>query len=116
MNELIETIFSNFVVDGITIPVSFLVYEGHDDAYVTYREQDADRSISGDDELIGYVEFYDFDVYTKGNYIRIIESIKNILKQNDFVFQPSRTSEDMYEEETGYYHKTLNFAIYKEEN
>ena len=116
MNELIESIFENFTVDGVEIPVSFLFYEGHGESYVTYMQQDADGSISGDDDLIGYVDYYDFDVYSKGNYSNIIESLKSLLKNNGFVWQPSRTSQDFYETDTGYYHKTLNFAIFKEDN
>lgn len=116
MNELIESILSNFTVDGVEIPVSFLRYEGHGEPYITYMQQDADGSLSGDDGLIGYVDYYDFDVYSKGNFLNIIESLKDILKENGFVWQPSRTSQDFFETDTGYYHKTLNFAIFKEEN
>ena len=116
MNELIESIFANFIVDKVQIPVSYMFYEGHGEPYVVYMQQDADGSLSGDDELIGYVDYYDFDVYAKGNYLNIIESIKALLKANNFVWQPSRSSQDFYETDTGYYHKTLNFAILKEEN
>lgn len=115
MNELIETILANFTVDKETIPVSFLFYEGHGEPYVTYMQQDADGSFSGDDGLLGYVDYYDFDVYSKGNFFAIVESLKSILQSNGFVWQPSRSSQDMYEVDTGYYHKTLNFAIFKEE-
>lgn len=115
MNELIETIFANFTVDNVAIPVSFLFYEGHGQPYITYMQQDGDNSLSGDDDLIGYVDYYDFDVYAKGNFLKIIERVKELLKNNGFVWQPSRTSADMYEVETGYFHKTLNFAILREE-
>lgn len=115
MNELIESIFSGFEVDGKTIPVAFMFYEGHGEPYVTYQQTDADNSLSGDDDLIGYVDYYDFDIYSKGNYFPIIERVKELLKQHDFVWQPSRSSGDMFEKDTGYYHKTLNFAIYREE-
>lgn len=116
MNELIQSIFTNFTVDGVKIPVKFLKYEGHDEPYVTYMQQDADNSYSGDDDLLGYVDYYDFDVYSKGNYTNIIEELKRILKENEFVWQPSRSSQDFYENDTGYYHKTLNFAIFKQED
>ena len=115
MNELIKQIFTDFTVDGVKIPVKWQFYKGHGEPYVTYTEMDIDNSISGDDELIGYVIYYDFDVYSKGNYTKIIERIKALLKENGFVWQPSRSSMDMYETDTGYYHKTLNFAIPKEE-
>lgn len=115
MNELIESIFANFTVDGVAVPVSFMFYEGHDEPYIVYMNTDMDNSLSGDDDLIGYVTYYDFDIYSKGNYNNIISSVKELLKQNGFVWQPSRSSQDMYEVETGYYHKTLCFGYLKEE-
>ena len=116
MNELIESILGNLTVDGKSIPVSYMYYQGHGEPYVVYMQQDADGSLSGDDDLIGYVDYYDFDVYAKGNYLAIVAELKRILKENGFVWQPSRSSSDMYETDTGYYHKTLNFAYLKEEN
>jgi hypothetical protein len=116
MNELIEQILANFTVDDTPIPVSYMFYEGHGEPYVVYMQENADNSLSGDDELIGYVDYYDFDVYAKGNYQNIVKSLKQILVANGFVWQPSRSSADMYETETEYYHKTLNFAYLKEEN
>lgn len=116
MNELIKSIFNDFTVDGVIIPVKFLFYEGHGEPYVTYQQIDADNSLSGDDDLIGYVDYYDFDVYSKGNYMGIVDSVKKLLKQNGFVWQPSRSSADFFETDTGYYHKTLNFGYIREEN
>lgn len=116
MNELIETLFKDFTVDGVSVPISFLYYEGHGEPYITYMQTDADSSYSGDDELLGYADYYDFDIYSKGDYTNIVKSVKALLKANDFEWQPSRTSPDMYETDTGYYHKTLCFAILREEN
>lgn len=115
MNELIKTIFTGFTVDGIIIPVKFLFYEGHEDVYITYQQINADNSLSGDDDLIGFIDYYDFDIYSKGNYSNIVKAVKNLLKQNGFIWQPSRSSPDFYEADTGYYHKTLNFAYVVEE-
>ena len=115
MNELIETIFANFKVAGKKIPVEFMRYEGKSTTYITYQEIDMDNSFCGDDELLNYLDYYDFDVYSKGNYMEIIKELKKILKENGFMWQPSRSSGDMYEDDTGYYHKTLNFAIEREE-
>lgn len=111
MNDVIQSIFEGFEVNGVSIPVVFLFYQGHGEPYVTYQQTDADASISGDDALIGYVDYYDFDVYSKGNYLPIVNAVKSLLTANGFVWQPSRTSSDMYEVDTGYYHKTLSFAV-----
>ena len=115
MNELIESIFQGFTVDGKEIPVKFLYYQGHGEPYITYMQTDADGSFSGDDDLLGFVDYYDFDVYSKGNFFPIVESVKQLLKENGFVWQVSRTSQDMFETDTGYYHKTLCFAILRED-
>ena len=116
MNELIETIFQNFQVDNVSVPVSFLKYDGKSTTYVTYQQTYIDNSFSGDDELLGYVDYYDFDIYSKGNYLNIIESVKSVMKQNGFMFQPSRISADMYEDDTGFFHRTLSFAKEREES
>jgi hypothetical protein len=115
MNELIKSIFTNFNVDGVSIPVEFMKYDGKETTYVTYMETDINNSYSGDNEILGYVSYYDFDIYSKGNYFNVVKSIKKIMKDNGFMWQPSRTSQDMYETDTGYYHKTLCFAIERSE-
>ena len=116
MNELIESIFSDFKVNNVTIPVAFLRYFGKSATYITYELENQDGALGADDKVIGNVDYYDFDVYSKGNYLAIIDSLKEILTQNGFTWQPTRSSGDMYEDDTGYYHRTLSFAIEREEN
>lgn len=111
INELIESIFTDFTVNGQSVPVSFLRYNGKSTTYVTYMQLDADNTLSADDDLEAYVDYYDFDIYSKSNYISIVEAIKSKLKDNGFTWQPTRSSSDLYEDDTGYYHKTLCFAI-----
>lgn len=106
MNELIEQIFADFIV-----PVTFLFYYGDAESYVTYQHWDSDSVLAADDSIINYVDYYDFDVYSKGNFFPVIEAVKERLTEAGFIWQPSRSSADMYEKETKYYHKTLCFAI-----
>lgn len=115
-NTLIETIFDGFAVNGITIPVAFLRYNGKSTTYITYQQTDAADPLTGDDELQNYLDFYDFDVYSKGNYLPIIEAVKTTLRNNGFRWQPTRSSGDLYEDDTGYYHKTLSFSIERSTN
>lgn len=115
MNNQIQTIFADFEVDGVKIPVNFLRYKGHGEPYITYQEIQLENSFEADDELQNYVSYYDFDIYSKGNYLKIMESVKKILKQNNWIWQPSMTSQDLYEDDTGYFHKTLCFAYIRSE-
>jgi len=110
-NGLIEQIFTGFTVGEVEIPVKFLRYNGNAETYITYQQTDSQNPLSGDDELLNYIDFYDFDIYSKGNYIPIVEEVKTLLESNGFRWQPNRSSSDMFEDDTGYYHKTLSFSI-----
>lgn len=110
MNEQIESLFADFTVNGVSIPVALIYYDGHGEDYVVYRQYDKDDSYSSDDEISGYVTYYDFDVYAKGNFLPIVEALKSKLTKAGWTWQPRRDSPDMYEADTGYFHKTICFA------
>ena len=110
MNAEIEKLFDGFAVDGVEVPVWFMFYDGHGEPYIVYSREYDDDSYSGDDSLLGYVTYYDFDVYSKGNYLSIVEAVKKTLEGAGWTWQSSRSSGDMYESDTGYFHVTLNFA------
>lgn len=111
INAQIESLFSGFTVDGVSVPVSFLVYEGHGEPYVVYFQYDKDNSYSTDDEIAGYVTYFDFDVYSTVDYLAIVEAVKSTLKSAGWTWQPSRDSADMYETDTKYFHKSVCFAL-----
>ena len=117
LNQEIETLFNNFRVNGETIPVVFCYYNGNATKYVTYIENYKDNSFSADDGLQGYVSYYDFDIYVKrgnGSYFPIIEAIRDILVADGWTEQLTRESPDLYESDTGYFHKTICFAKERE--
>ena len=112
-NQEIEALFSNFTVQGENIPVEFSFYDGSALKYVTYCENYKDNSYSADDILQAFVSYYDFDIYVKrgnGSYFPIIEAINDILVAGGWTRQLTRESPDLYEKDTGYFHKTLCFA------
>ena len=110
MNEEIERIFNGFTVDGTEISVNFMFYDGDDDAWIIYSNADNYHSYSGDDELLGYVTYYDFEIYSKGNFLNIITAVKALLKENGWSFQPALSSQEDYDRDTRVYSKTLCFA------
>lgn len=110
MNEEILNIFKDFEVDGVSIPVSLIRYDGKADSYVTFMREDDTGAYSADDELQGWWTYYDFDVYSKHNYIRIADAVRDRLEAAGWVWQPNSSTYDMYEADTGFYHATINFA------
>ena len=111
MNEIIQEAFNGFAVDNVEIPVKYLHYMGHGEPYVTYTPTGNGNVFSADDQIQNYITYYDFDIYSKRNFYAIAEAIKAIMQANNFSYVPSQDSPEMYETDTGYYHKTLCFAI-----
>ena len=74
-NEEIESVLSE-----LGVPVSFMFYDGNATTYVTYMQLDKDNALAGDDELIGCVQYYDFDVYSKGNYLNVISNLIDLMQ------------------------------------
>ena len=116
MNSLIESIFDGFTVGGEQIPVVYMYYHGHGEPYVVYMQIYSDNVLRGDDSLVGYADYYDFDVYSKGNFTAIVEQVISMLEAHGFVWRPDRSSREMYEPDTGYYHKTVTFSFIREVN
>lgn len=110
MNNLIEQLFANY-----SVPFAFMFYREHAESYITYQQTQIDTLFDAEDELQNYVDYYDIDIYSKSNYLQIIEDVKEIMKQGGFRWQPEMSSGDMYEEDTRYFHKTLCFSIIRTE-
>lgn len=116
-NTEILTLLGGLEVGGEDIPVVWNYYDGNAMKYITFIENYKDNSFSADDELQAFVSYYDFDIYVKrgkGSYFPIIEAINDILTAGGWTRQLTRESPDMYEADTGYFHKTLCFAKERE--
>ena len=105
MNKEIEQIFKNF-----DIPVSFMKDDTHGESYATYGLMMNDNIFSADDELQNYVVYYDIDVYSKKNFIKLLDKIIEKMENSGWKWQPAMSSADMYENDTGYFHRTLCFS------
>lgn len=104
----IETLLNG--ANGLGVPVSKSHYEGKAETYVTYMQLDKDNTLAGDDTILGVIQYYDFDIYSKGNYLSVIDNLINIMTAAGWTYQPSRDSPDLYERDTQYYHKTICLA------
>lgn len=109
MNEyrLLKTIFTDFTVDEEIIPVEYIKYKGNSKTYVTYTFTDDDPKLFGEDKEIGSVISIDIDIYSNKNYLAIQQRIEEIMEDNDFI--RTGCSPDMFEEDTGLFHKTIEF-------
>ena len=106
--ELLKNIFDNFEVEGKKIPAEFITYTGKNKTYITYAFTDDDPALFAEDQEVGSVAYIDIDIFSNCNYLAIEKKIKEVMKANNFIRTGS--SPDMYENDTGLYHKTLEFA------
>lgn len=100
--ELIKNIFKDFEV-----PVEYLTYKGKSKTYVTYTFTGDDPKLFGDNKELGSVISIDIDIFSDSNFLAIEEKIKTIMEANNYI--RVGCSPDMYEEDTGLYHKTIEF-------
>ena len=112
MNDEIERIFDNFTVDNQVIPVEFMDYKGSEETYIVYFSDGENGTFYGDDKVLASENTYDFNIYTKGNYLNILKEVKRKLYDNGWNWDED--SEDLYEEDTHFFHKVTTWS--KERN
>ena len=103
----IEKIFSDFKVDDVIIPVEHLKYKGPLKTYVIWTILSELPGLNGNDDDLYSVIQIDFDVYSDSNYLNIVKKIKELMKENMWLWVED--SSEMQEEDTKLYHKTITF-------
>lgn len=108
MEEEVKLVFANGVSVGQkTIPVAHLRYTGSERTYIVWCITQDKPVMSADDEDYGGIGSVDVDIYSEGNYTEIVRKVKQMMKQNGFLWVED--SVEMYEEDTELYHKTISF-------
>lgn len=108
MNEELKAIFGDSItVKGENIPIAHIRYKGKSKRFITWTLLGEVPSLSANDEPLFSVCSVDIDVFGDSNILDMIKEIKNKMKNNDWVW--TGDSPEMYEEDTGLYHKTCSF-------
>ncbi|SHH59324.1 hypothetical protein [Clostridium grantii] len=95
----------------LNIPVHFQKYSGKAKIYITFHEYFQSGEYFEEDEETYTGHYIQVDVWTKEDYTILVKSIKDLLKNVGF----KRLDEtDLYEEDTGLYHKGLRFFYLEE--
>ena len=108
MNEELKLILGESLIIGDDlIPIAHLRYNGKSKKFVTWTITGEAPALSANDEDLCSLVSLDVDIFSDGNYLDIEKQIKQKMKKNDWVWVED--SEEMYEEDTGLYHKTCSF-------
>ena len=92
----------------LDVPVAHLKYKGSSKTYVVWTIIDEEPLFSYEDDIQYSKVTVDIDIYSDSNYLNIISSIKNIMKQNEWTWEEDST--ESYEIDTKLYHKTCTFS------
>jgi hypothetical protein len=108
MNEEIKLILGeSLIISGEEIPIAHLRYKGNSKKYITWTITGDDPALFANDEVLCNICSIDVDIFSEGNYLDIMKEIKQIMKNNDWVW--TGDSAEMYEEDTKLYHRTCSF-------
>ena len=108
MNEELKNIFGDAItVDGVSVPTAHIKYKGKETTYVVWTIIGNAPALNGDDEPIYGITTVDIDVYSKGNYLKVLAEVKRIMKINEWIWKEDST--EMFEDDTGLYHITATF-------
>lgn len=108
MNEELKKIYGEAItVDGVSVPTAHIKYKGDETTYVVWTIIDNAPALSGDDEQLYGITKVDVDVYSKGNYLSVLNEVKRLMKINGWIW--TEDSPEMFEDDTGLYHITATF-------
>lgn len=102
--ELLNEIFKDFEV-----PVSLIRYFGGEKTFITYTFLGEGSITYAEDTNEHASVLVDIDIFSDKSYVNLIIKVKELLKEKGFILV--HESQDMYEEDTNLYHKTLEFEI-----
>lgn len=75
---------------------------------ITYYEQNNSPALRGDERELGSESVFVIDVWSKGNTSVIAQAVDNVMIGLRFVRE---FSGDLYETDTGVYHKSMRYRI-----
>ena len=90
----------------LSVPVAFQHYTGQAETYITVHEYLQEGDEYDDDEETLTTHLVQVDIWSKGDYITLVSQVKFMLGQAGF---KRISEEDLYEPDTGIYHKGLRF-------
>lgn len=101
--EILKSIMSSGIhVSGRNIPTAHLRYYGKSDEYIIWSVVDSFPVLNADDDYQYEIYYVDIDIYSKTGYMDILRTVKDLLKNNGWIWVENST--EMYDEETKTYH------------
>lgn len=92
-------------LETLQVPVARLHYSGDASSFIVYQLVTGLEADHSDDDVQATEFTYMVNLYTKGNYINLLQSIRTALRGAGFYGVAIEA--EIYEQDTGYYHVPL---------
>ena len=105
---------NNLIIDtlkNIGVPVTFQTYSGTATTYITFFNYLENIESYADDEETSTGNYIQIDIWSKGDYTTLVNSVLEALRQAEF--QRTYVTE-FYENDTKLYHKVIRVFKFEE--
>jgi hypothetical protein len=93
------------------VPINFQQYTGKASTYITFFNYLEQGEQFSDDVETGIGYYIQIDIWSKDDYTDIVNSVCTAMQNSGFM---RISGADLYESDTGYYHKALRYFYLKE--
>ncbi|USK78958.1 hypothetical protein LHV56_19195 [Peribacillus frigoritolerans] len=90
----------------LNVPVTFHLYEGSDDTYITYVQYDESGQMMADDEEKSTNLYFQINVFSKSDYLSLVKDVKEKMKELGAI---RRSETDLFAD--GYYQRSIRFRF-----
>lgn len=94
------------------VPVRFETYVGDETTYITFSEYLQQGEVFADDEETSTGHYIQVNVWSKGNYSKLVDKVKKLLKEAGFI---RKTEHGLYETDTQIFHRVIRFFYVENE-
>lgn len=102
INSIIMT-----ALQSIGVPVSFQKYTGSAPTYITFFCYNQQGEEWAENREIATGFYVQVDVWSESDYTSLVDNVKTAMEEAGFI---RKTAQDLYEDDTGIYHKAMRFS------
>lgn len=105
MQADLKALLDTITIGGNAVPNALMHFDGESDAFLVYSPSSESVALAGDDLPTASRVRFDIDLYSKGNYIELSDTVINTVVSGGWTWVGN--SNDTYDDETGYYHRLI---------
>jgi len=112
MSDVIVDSLVKSTLELADVPVSRIKYSGSETTYIVYQRILGQEAAHADDDNTAYEHYYRASIYTKSSYFDLLAKVMKSLKAAGFY--SISVNAEIYENNTGFHHVSIDFNYMEE--